>query len=492
MERSAPASPGVPPSTFAFSAWLFLRLLAVVHAIAFVSFWTQLSGLIGPQGLLPAGKFFAAVHAQLGPSAYWELPSLCWIFGTGAFLHVLCATGVMLAALLFLGVAPAPCLGLLWVCYLSLFGAGQMFLGFQWDTLLLETTLLAIFLAPWTARATRPVIEPPRIGRWLLWWLLIRLMLLSGAVKLTSGDPTWRDGTALLHHFETQPLPTPLAWYVQQWPPWALRSACAGMFAIELIAPLCLLGPRRLRHAATLFLLLLQLLIALTGNYTFFNLLTVALCVLCLDDAWWRSVLHRPALVPAATEAHAAPRWLLRVFGGFVLAFTGFTALPGFGVRLDAPAAFSAMAEAIRPFASLNTYGLFAVMTHPRPELIFEGSEDGRTWLPYEFPHKPGDLARRPDFIAPLQPRLDWQLWFAALESPEQNQWVLLLCEHLLRGSPEVLALLAHNPFPTQPPRFIRVVRYEYHFTDAAEHARTGDWWRRTPLDYYVQPVSLH
>ena len=475
---------------FAFAAWLFLRLLALIHLIAFASFWMQFGGLIGPHGLLPAARYFEAVHTQLGTGAWLQLPSLCWVFGADRFLHVLCAAGIALSLLLFAGVAPALCLTLLWTCYLSLVAAGQIFFSFQWDALLLETTLLAIFLAPWSLSPLWRRIEPPRVARWLLWWLLFRLMFLSGAVKLTSGDPVWRNLTALAFHYETQPLPTAFAWYVHQFPQWFQRASCAIMFLIELPVPFLIFAPRALRHLAALLIAGFMVLIFLTGNYTFFNLLTMALCVLCLDDAWWARVLRRPAA--AVTAARSVPRWLLAPVAGFVVLFTLVQASAGLSRGSALPSAYWAVERVVGPFRSLNNYGLFAVMTTTRPELIIEGSNDGREWFAYEFPHKPGDLARRPDFVAPFQPRLDWQLWFAALESPDQNPWVLSLCVHLLRGTPEVLARFATNPFPGSPPRYIRVIRYEYHFTDPAERARNGHWWRRTPLDYYVEPLSLH
>ena len=272
---------------FAFSTWLFLRLLAVVHLIAFVSFWMQLEGLVGEHGILPATRYFAAVHEQLGRAAYGQLPSLCWAFGAGKFLHVLCAGGVACSLLLFAGIAPAVCLALLWAAYLSLNAAGQDFFNFQWDALLLETTLLAIFVAPWSLWPRWRLHEPPRLARWLVWWLLFRLMFLAGVVKLASGDPTWRDLSALTFHYETQPLPTPLAWYAHQAPAWWQRAECAGMFAIELVVPFFLFAPRALRHNAALLLAAFMGAIALTGNYTFFNLLAIALCLFCLDDAWW-------------------------------------------------------------------------------------------------------------------------------------------------------------------------------------------------------------
>ena len=474
---------------FAFSAWLFLRLLALIHVIAFVSFWRQYPGLVGPHGLLPAQLYFDAVRAHLGPGGWSQLPSLCWFFGADGFLPVLCVAGIVCSLLLFAGVAPAPCLVFLWAGYLSLMGAGQVFYGYQWDALLLETTLLAIFVAPWTLAPLWDRTEPPRAARWLLWWLLFRLMFLSGAVKLTSGDALWRNLTALAVHYETQPLPTPLAWYAHQLPLWVQRVSCAIMFLIELLVPFLLLAPRILRHVAALLIAGFMVLIFLTGNYTFFNLLTVALCVLCLDDAWWGRVLRR-----APTAAHSvrvAPRWLIVPLAVLIFSFTLVQGAARLSRGAAIPAFFWPVERTLDPFRTLNSYGLFAVMTSPRPELIIEGSNDGREWLPYELPHKPGDLARRPDFVAPGQPRLDWQLWFAAPETPEQNPWVFSLSDHLLRGTPEVLALFATNPFPGQPPRFVRVIRYEYHFTARAERARNGRWWTRTPLDYYVEPASL-
>lgn len=491
------STPASAENRFGFGAWLFLRLLGLVYLIAFASTWAQLAGLIGPHGLLPAQDFFDAVHRNYGNQAYALLPSLCWIFGAGKFLPILCAGGVALSLLVIAGIAPALCLALLWASYLSLCAAGQMFFNFQWDALLLETTLPAIFLAPWSLAPGWRFSEPPRLARWLLWWLLFRLMLLSGAVKLTSGDPTWRDLTALTFHYETQPLPTPLAWFAHQLPAWLQRATCAGMFAIELVAPFCLFGPRAIRHRAALLIASLMFAIALTGNYTFFNLLTVALCILCLDEAWWTRVLRRHAPIdchPLDDNRSLRVRLqkgLLRGFATFTFGFTGLISLPALTRTFVFAPMLAPIENAVGPLRSFNTYGLFAVMTNPRPELIFEGSDDRREWRAYEFPDKPGDLSRAPPWVAPHQPRLDWQLWFAALGPPEQNRWVLQLCEHLLRGTPEVLALLARNPFAERPPRFVRVVRYEYHFTDAATRARTGQWWRRTPLDFYLEPVSL-
>ena len=480
---------------FVLGPWLFLRLLGLIHLCAFVSFWVQLGGLVGPHGVLPAADFFHAAHEQFGAVAYAQLPSLCWLFGARAFLHVLCAAGVILSLLLFAGVAPALCLGLLWAAYLSLVCAGQIFYEFQWDALLIETTLLAVFIAPWSWLPLWRRQEPPRLARWLLWWLLFRLMFLSGVVKLASGDSTWRHLTALTFHYETQPLPTLLAWYAWHLPAWFHRVSCAVMFFIELAVPFALFAPRRWRHTAALLIIGLQLLIALTGNYAFFNLLTVALCLPCFDDAWFQRVAARlPRLSPgkerpAAPATRFAPVWPLRIFAAFVLLATALQASFDFSARFPAP--IERCLGALGPFRSLNNYGLFADMTTERPEIIFEGSDDGHDWQAYEFRYKPGSLTRAPGWVAPYQPRLDWQMWFAALESPNQNRWVVNFCIRLLRGTPQVLALLRTNPFPQHPPHYVRAVLYDYQFTEFSTHARTGQWWRRSVIDFYLPPLSL-
>ena len=492
MEHAAPPS----RPTFAAGSRLFVRIVAVAHAAAFASAWVQADGLIGPSGILPAGPYFAVVRGQLGRMAWYDAPSLCWIFGTGRFIGVLCALGVGLSALLFAGFAQPLCLALLWACYLSLVSAGQIFFDFQWDALLLECTVLGMLLVPWTLRRARDPYDPPPLARYLVWWLLFRLMFLSGAVKLTSGDPTWRHLTALTFHYQTQPLPTPVAWYAHHLPGWFQAVSCALMFAIELGAPLCIPAPRAVRHAGALALALLQLLIAVTGNFAFFNLLSLGLCLTCLDDGWWRA-RRWPVGEPARDVAGHASRGVsaraaaLRWFAAIYVGVTFFQASAEFSANAARSPLVRAVEAAIGPLQSFNNYGLFRVMTVERPELVIEGSDDGHDWREYALPHKPGDLSRRPDWVAPYQPRLDWQLWFAALDSTESSPWVGTLCERILRGSPAVLGLFSRNPFPDHPPHYLRVVRYRYEFTDAEGHARNGNWWRRTPTDFYIPAVTL-
>ncbi len=483
---------------FSIGAAVFLRALAVVYFIAFASLWWQLGGLVGPGGILPAQPYLDAVAQQVGGSRWWQLPTLCWIFGAGKFLPLLCLGGLVLSVVVFLRRAQPAGLLLLWLFYLSLCGVGQVFLGYQWDALLLETGLLAVLLARGRTSGGRRS-EPPGYARWLLWWLLFRLMFMSGFVKLAGGDTTWHNLTALTYHYQTQPLPTWLAWYMYQLPVWFHQGSCAVMFVIELFAPFLLFGPRRLRIGGALSLIALQILIAATGNYTFFNLLTIALCLLFLDDAWWTrwfGLAPRP-YVDAVTERRAAAAqapWRRRTQRLVFTAFFGasvIVTLPSVRPSQSWPAWYGSAYRAIAATRSVNSYGLFAMMTTSRPEIIIEGSRDGRTWEAYEFKWKPGDLRRRPGFVAPYQPRLDWQLWFAALAYPNFDPWMAPFLQKLAANAPAVTGLLQRNPFAREPPRFLRAVLYDYQFTTPAERARTGNWWQRSVVGYYLQPTPV-
>src|SRR2546427_5138692 len=285
-------------SALHLSRWVFIRMLGVIYLIAFISLWRQIDGLIGHNGMLPVADYLNAVSEQLGPERCWWVPTFSWFNGSDGFLHLQCAAGVALSLLLIAGVAPVLDLLFLWAIYLSLSTVCRDFLSFQWDILLLESGFLAIFLAPrqWLPKLSRETM-PSVTVLWLCRWLLFRLMFMSGAVKLLSGDATWSKLTALTFHYETQPLPTWVGWYAHQLPVWFQKTSVALMFVIELAAPLLIFCGRRRRQIACGAFVLLMLLISLTGNYCFFNLLTVALCVLLLNDAFLLRLL--PASVAA-------------------------------------------------------------------------------------------------------------------------------------------------------------------------------------------------
>ena len=477
-----------PPTYFWARRW-FLRALGLIYLIAFVSLWLQMDGLIGGNGVSPANQFLRVAHEQLGRHAYSLLPTLCWFNSTNTFLHFLCGGGVVFSLLLVFGIAPVICLTVLFVFYLSLTVAGQTFLSFQWDILLLETGFLSIFLAPWRLLQKRGQKSPTsRAALFLLKLLLFKLMVMSGVVKLTSGDDCWWNLTALDYHYWSQPLPTIFGWWADQHPEWFKHFSVGFCMAVEIIAPFFIWAPRRPRLIAAGLMIFLQLVIALTGNYCFFNLLTIALCLLLIDDA---TLGRKYATV---TDRRYSDR--LSMYGAIMvivvtLPINAWLIFTAFKPDAQWPRRLAFAYEHLEPFRIVNGYGLFRVMTKDRREIVIEGSANGVDWLPYEFKWKPGDVRRAPGWCAPHQPRLDWQMWFAALGTPEQNPWFIRLAICLLEGKPAVARLFAHDPFPNQPPRYVRAILYRYRFTTAKEHRQSGAWWERQELGEYLPAVSL-
>ena len=480
-----------PPTYFVARRW-FLRAVGLIFLIAFVSLWVQIDGLIGSNGITPVREFLPAARAQLGDRALSILLTLCWFNSSDTFFHFLCGGGVVLSLVLIVGIAPALSLVGLVAFYLSLTIAGQTFLSFQWDILLIEIGFLSIFLAPWRLWPKRGV-DPPvsRAALFLLKVLLFKLLVMSGVVKLTSGDDSWWDLTALDYHYWSQPLPTVIGWWADQSPEWFKKFSVAFCLVVEIIVPFFIWAPRRLRLFACGLLIFLQVMIAATGNYCFFNLLTIALCLLLIDDD-----------VAASLRETRARRIATRPQDK--LSICAATAVIVVTLPLNAQLIYSALKpEAEWPrllgsvyaraeaFRIVNGYGLFRVMTKDRREIIIEGSADGLDWKPYEFKWKPGDVMRAPGWCAPHQPRLDWQMWFAALGSYRQNPWFVQLVISLLHGKPQVAALFERNPFPQNPPRYVRAALYRYRFTTAEEHRETGAWWKRQELGEYLPSVSL-
>jgi predicted DCC family thiol-disulfide oxidoreductase YuxK len=522
------------PTYFESRRW-FLRSLGCVYLIAFLSLWTQVDGLIGANGILPIAEYLPAAREQIGGNAPFLLPTLCWFNASDAFLHFLCGAGAIISILLMAGFLPVVSLVLLFVLYLSLAIAGQTFLSFQWDILLLEVGFLAIFFAPvrWRLGGGRDA-PVSRVGHFLLKLLLFKLMVMSGVVKLTSGDNSWgwvdhsfhwSALTALDYHYWSQPLPTIFSWWADKHPEWFKQFSVAFCLFVEISVPIFIWAPRRLRLIACGLLIFLQIAIAITGNYCFFNLLTIALCLLLIDDAFWsrkRSSIGRdePALseVERVEPSHPAPptatlgsthstslsagssrptvwanvRRIVTVSALLVLLpINAMLIYSAFKPRAPWPRSIETLYSYIAPFRIVNGYGLFRVMTKSRPEIIIEGSADGIEWLPYEFKWKPGDVTQPPHWVAPHQPRLDWQMWFAALGTYRQNPWFVRLTKQLLTNNPDVTHLLACNPFPNKPPLFVRSTLFDYHFTTSAERSLSGAWWKREERGEYLAALSL-
>jgi predicted DCC family thiol-disulfide oxidoreductase YuxK/uncharacterized membrane protein YphA (DoxX/SURF4 family) len=495
------AGAGIQPPAYVWVRFAFLRGLALIYLIAFGSFWAQMDGLIGSHGMVPAQELMTvlkaeAAQAHIGLDRFHLVPTFAWWGASDHALHWQCGLGVGCALALLAGIAPAAMLFLLWALYLSLGAVSSPFLNYQWDTLLLETGFLAIFFAPlqlWERPSRQN--RPPGLILWLLRWLLFRLMFESGCAKLMSGDYTWWNLSALRVHYETQPLPTWIGWYAHQWPP-VVQTICAlAMFTIELVVPACIFSGRRLRLVAAGIFVAFQLIIILTGNYTFFNWLAILLCIPLLDDTALKS-FRKEAVAekepdPATRQAARWPWPVMLVLALVIVPLTTIPFLRAAGVKQAWPKPVLWMYAWAQPFRTFNGYGLFAVMTQTRPEIIVQGSDDGSQWKDYVFKYKPGDLRRAPEFVAPHQPRLDWQMWFAALEGPRANPWFFGFEKCLLENSPPVLALLGPNPFPKEPPKYVRAQLYEYHFTDRATRRATGEWWRRDYKGLFAPPLSL-
>ncbi len=400
------------PPRHDLGSFLFLRLFGLIYLSAFVSFGVQSQGLIGSHGILPLAELVNAIASQVGAERFWFMPMVFWWNASDFAIQAVCWGGAGLSLLLILDRLPRLCLLLLYVLYLSLLYGGQAFMIYQWDTFLLEAGFLALLMS--IARAP---------GIWLLRWLLFRFMFMSGVVKLASGDPNWWNLTALSYHFVTQPLPTPLAWYAAQLPGAVLKALTAGTFVVELLLPFLIFCPRRLRFLAAFGILLLQICISMTGNYNWFNLQTMLLCLLLFDDAALEKILPRRLIgllearvarraarigPPASGAPKLSPRKAVTVLIGALTVLIVFCSLVEMDDRFvgDPPAWAQSIDRLFEPLHIVSAYGLFAVMTTKRNEIVIEGSNDGSEWREYEFRYKPGDLARRPRWNIPHQQRL--------------------------------------------------------------------------------------
>lgn len=490
--------PRRPVPTYNVVGWIFLRLLGIIYLTAFFSLATQIVGLVGTNGILPAAKLMSMISEANGQNSFFIFPTLAWFNAGDLFLRGICIAGGAASIFAALGILTGPSLLICWVLWLSLVTVGQEFLSFQWDILLLEAGFLAVFFAPWCiaeppwklAKFTARLAPFSPVLIWLYRWLLFRLMFESGYVKLRSGDPTWANFTALDYHYWTQPLPTPLAYFAAKLPEWFHKMSVGGVFIIELILPIFIFAPRPMRLIAASGIVLLQILIALTGNYAYFNLLTIALCLFLVDDQLLQKIVPAPVFEQLRRMAPLRFPTLRKVLTAALAGFIALLSIINLLGESSFPESFHLIAAKLEPYRFVNSYGLFAVMTTSRLEIIVEGSNDGVKWLPYEFRYKPGDLKRAPCIVAPCQPRLDWQMWFAALGNFRQSPWFARFLLSLFQGSPDVLALLEKNPFPQAPPKYLRAQLYSYTFSNTKTLLSTGAWWRRQYAGPFMPPVS--
>jgi len=486
-----------PPSRAADSYWLtrfvILRWLGFVYLVAFYVAARQLVPLVGAHGLTPAPLFLQLVRDHWGTWIGFErLPMIFWFDCSDLALQVAAWLGMILSCVVLAGFANGPMMAVLWVLYLSIVHVGQEWYGYGWEIQLLETGFLAIFLCPLLDARPFPLRPPPLPVIFLFRWLIFRIMIGSALIKLR-GDSCWRDLTALYYFFETQPIPNPVSRWFHFLPHPLLQFGTLLTFVVELIAPWFVFGPRWGRYAAGVAIIGFQFILIVCGNLSFFNWLTILPALACFDDRLWGKILP-VRLIGWARQAEldAKPSMAMNISGWAV---TVLIALLSFQPILNLCSSRQMMNTSFDPLHLVNTYGAFGSVGRERGAIIFEGTdsfnpESATDWKEYPFVGLPGDPARSSPQIAPYQPHLDWQLWFAAMSSPREYPWTLNLVWKLLHNDPGTLGLFAGNPFPDHPPRYVRAVYYRYHFASLGnpEHV----YWTRDRLGLWLPPFSTN
>lgn len=474
-----------------FVRWLFFRFLALIVFLAFLSFHVQMPGLIGSEGLLPVEGYLESVE-QNTDNKFLDAPTLSWFNKSDGFLNFLTIGGMLFSILLFFSFAPRAMLFLLFVFYLSLIVDGQFFMSYQWDILLTETLFLSIFFAPSHILPTRKEVFPLRLPVFLMKVLLFKLIFLGGIVKLLSGDETWRNLSALNFHYYTQPIPNAVAWFMHQLPDVVQMTSVGAMLFIELIVPFGIFFRGRIRIWSGILLLLLQFVFIVTGNFAGFNYLAIALILLVFKDKELLWIRKRVPEKYLPSEMGHGKNWTRILIAVIVVVFLFLNILMIVNVlAVKLPESLNKPLSYMNNFHVVNRYGLFAVMPTVRHEIVMEGSHNDIDWEEYEFKYKPGDVLRRPPQVAPHQPRLDWQMWFAALGYQRERVWVDGLAVALIEGRKEILDLLEKNPFEGEPPEIIRGAIYEYKFTDFETRRETGAWWVRERKGNYLKITEL-
>ena len=465
--------------TFLLTRTALQRGLALVFLIAFLNAVNQFKPLLGERGLLPVPQFVKEVSFRDSPSLFFLAPN-DMAFTVAAWL------GVLLSCAAVIGIADRYgtwlsmlVWAMLWVLYISFVNVGQIFYGFGWESILLEACFYAVFLG---SRAN----NPQTMVIWLLRWLLFRVMFGAGLIKLR-GDPCWRDLTCLDYHYETQPIPNFLSWFFHWAPEWTHRGGVLFNHFAELIVPLAYFLPQPISAIAGVVTILFQGTIFLSGNLSWLNFLTMILALSTFDDRFLSAILRMPAPI-----AHPPPLGLKLAAGALAVMVAILSVRP---IR-NMLSPNQVMNTVYNRFHLVGTYGAFGSITRPRYEVIVEGTvdavlNDSTKWREYEFRAKPGATGRMPPQIAPYHLRLDWLMWFAGFSSYQDHPWFVHFLEKLLEGDRPTLGLLRTNPFPDQPPRYVRALLYEYHFSDPEERSKTAQWWKRRIVREYFPPVSL-
>ena len=479
---------------YRLTRFVILRMVGLVYLVGFLVAAQQVVPLIGHEGLLPADLYLERVAQHFGSKseAFWQLPSVFWWGHSDALIQGLMWLGVALSALVLAGYANGIILFILWALYLSLIHIGQLWYSYGWETQLLETGVLAMFLCPLLDGRPFPARAPPVLVIWLFRWIIFRIMLGAGLIKIR-GDECWRDLTALFYHYETQPVPNPLSRVLHFMPTWFHKAGVLWNHFVELIVPWFAFGPRLARHLSGVLMVSFMVVLIVSGNLSFLNWLTIIPALACLDDTFWRRVLPRFITMRAESSAkvNAGVSHASLLSSAALAAVVVYLSLQGPIPNLLSTQ--QAMNTSFDRLHLVNTYGAFGTVGKQRFEIVFEGTSDDEplesgAWKPYEFKVKPGDPNRRPAIITPYHYRLDWQIWFAAMAAPNDYPWTYHFIWKLLHNDPGTLSLLAENPFPDAPPKQIRALLFRY--TYAPLNEGTSAWWHREQIGYWLRPTS--
>ncbi|HUB65980.1 MAG TPA: lipase maturation factor family protein [Candidatus Methylacidiphilales bacterium] len=474
--------------TYWLTRFIMLRWLGFIYVVAFYVAVRQLIPLVGSNGLTPAPLFLERLRAN--GYDFFSVPMLFWFNCSDTALRVVPWIGLILSCVVLAGYANALMMATLWILYMSVAHVGQDWYGYGWEMQLSETGFLAIFLCPLLDGRPFPSRAPPLPVIFLFRWLIVRIMLGSALIKLR-GDTCWSDFTALYYFFETQPIPNPVSSWFHFLPHPLLRFGVGVTYAVELVSPFFAFWPRWGRTMAGVMMAGFQATLIVSGNFSFFNWLTILPALACLDDRFWG--LFLPTYLKShATEARLAERPNAAMRGA-AWAVTAVVSLLSIFPVANLISPQQMMNTSFEPFELVNTYGAFGTVGRDRPTIIFEGSDStdpatATDWKEYPYVAAPWDPKRAPVQIAPYQPHLDWQLWFAAMDDFQHYPWTLNLVWKLLHNDPDTLSLFGGNPFPDHPPRYIRAVLYNYKFAKPGnpEHA----YWTRERLGLWLPPLS--
>ncbi len=451
----------------------FPRLLGLIYFFAFSALLVQMKGLFGEKGILPVKEYLEFIKKRLGKSGYWRVPSCFWINASDSTLIFVAALGTLASIGLVFGFSPLILLPLCFILYMSIMSVGQDFLSFGWEPLLLEITYFAFLLN---------CSPSPNIFIWIAVNLMIfRFHFLAGVIKWQAQDPAWRDWRALEYHYHTQPIPNTQAFFADKLPTLIQRLSTGAVFVLEVLVPFGIFGNDEVRFATFIGLLLLQVTIWFTGNFSFLNHMTAVLVTLLVSNQFLFGT--PPPLQPTP--------WVLEIplsiIGLILIALQVIRVL----YHIVPTKLFEKILNLVWPFYLAHWHAIFAHMTKQRVEIIIEASLDGQVWEEYLFYFKPSELDRRPRRCSPFQPRLDWMVWFLPFSSFHQNNWFQLFLKRLLEGEPQVLNLLRYVPFEGKPPKYVRALSYLYEYTAIDELKKTGHWWKRRLLGPYSPTLSL-